>query len=662
MVSLHLSRHPFLAAFVLGITAGYATAVVHQKPKVENTKKVEIPLIAASAGASDKSVLFENRSASEIEDYLSGNYDSWSINRNRVGLLAQAAARIFKTAGSSEAFAIFARVFSAERERDPDGSPFLAKIAFRSVFKICEPSEAEITAILKTMPEDLGILLLNVYGSSSPLRLQPLPAIYGALEKLRAAVGWNDSPELQKSIFAAVFSSAADTNTEECIEFLQSISANSPNSKAAIGFALSQAASLQPEAVLKILSGIAKTDSELAVSLASGAELSPSQVRTISDFLNREERAKFLTRFFESNQLTDIRDLNALADQWTPKDLPREAAKAFGQQLLRTNGGSLADWLKVLSPKERAGYLVACYDDLDQNHRLTKEVSRNWLDAIDGVPGINQASVHEAVVRAAEVVDLQQGLQYCERIQDPAGQEDARNQVYLHHLQNMAFDDPAKVREFVQSMPGKPQLALIAAKALADNAPEEALKWMDETGDPVVRNELRADLLMNTNSSAAIPLEVQKQWLLDPAVKDSPLFIGLSYKLADAFALSDPEKAVDLVRDLPNPLSKNFAMDAFLSRWSAADPVDAAKWIQDLPDGALRDHALSKLVENSAYDPASAFGNAAMIQDQGLRTEAEKSVAYFWIGGDLTKVSAALEASPLPPGEKDKVRELIRAD
>jgi len=98
--------------------------------------------------------------------------------------------------------------------------------------------------------------------------------------------------------------------------------------------------------------------------------------------------------------------------------------------------------------------------------------------------------------------------------------------------------------------------------------------------------------------------------------------------LAGGWAHNDPEAAINWALSLQGPSQRDGALDVATRRWTAADPYEAAKWINTMPTGKPRDIASWNLVTSLARsEPESAWTWALSIGSTDSKVRALQ-VAY----------------------------------
>jgi len=198
--------------------------------------------------------------------------------------------------------------------------------------------------------------------------------------------------------------------------------------------------------------------------------------------------------------------------------------------------------------------------------------------------------------------------------------------------------DPAKAATWLIQQPGDVQWSLIA-KLAADwvrKDPATALAWgqgntfglqvgSEMAAGPVQRKFMEAAL---ANLIGADP-EAASVWLNSPA--GEPYLEFRAAPLAARWASLDPMGATTWSLNLPDPRTREAALQAVIGTWSRIDPQEAGSWILSLPAGRDGDLAVKAYCAAIApYDGPAAATWANQIGDIGLREAAISSVFKHW--------------------------------
>lgn len=117
--------------------------------------------------------------------------------------------------------------------------------------------------------------------------------------------------------------------------------------------------------------------------------------------------------------------------------------------------------------------------------------------------------------------------------------------------------------------------------------------------------------------------------------------------VASTMARDDPAKAAEWLVGL-NSEESGGAMREVMVSWAATDSAAALGFIQQQPEGELRDTAAATYVfSNGATDPAGSMKLAETIGDEGTRSRTIGMTARRWMRDDEAAAKAYVESSTL---------------
>ena len=118
----------------------------------------------------------------------------------------------------------------------------------------------------------------------------------------------------------------------------------------------------------------------------------------------------------------------------------------------------------------------------------------------------------------------------------------------------------------------------------------------------------------------------------------------------------DPARAGAWATNLPEGSIRQEALSRIASSWSALDQRGAEGWLSNLPPGPSRDSAIHALVGSTAHqDPGLASTWAARIDELGARTVALELVGRTWLAIDPDRARQWITRSPLPDDMKTQL-------
>ena len=120
-------------------------------------------------------------------------------------------------------------------------------------------------------------------------------------------------------------------------------------------------------------------------------------------------------------------------------------------------------------------------------------------------------------------------------------------------------------------------------------------------------------------------------------------------------SMRDPKQAIALVNSLG--LADNVdVMRNVVGNWAAQDLTAASAWVRQLPEGKIRDTALSSVANRYVGDaPETAVAWAMAINDPASRTSSLENIVRQWKRYDTKAAEAWVASSNLPAETKNKL-------
>ena len=131
--------------------------------------------------------------------------------------------------------------------------------------------------------------------------------------------------------------------------------------------------------------------------------------------------------------------------------------------------------------------------------------------------------------------------------------------------------------------------------------------------------------------------------------------------IAMQFSWKDPKGATEWALTLPAD-DRGYALSAAIENWSRADAQATADWVSGLPEPE-RDTAVVAYSGTAAYrDPAAALAWASTINDPGKRQKSTERIFSDWIHRSKDEATAWVQNSQLPEDQKAKLLAAAPAD
>lgn len=132
-------------------------------------------------------------------------------------------------------------------------------------------------------------------------------------------------------------------------------------------------------------------------------------------------------------------------------------------------------------------------------------------------------------------------------------------------------------------------------------------------------------------------------------------------RLANAWAGSDPQAAVQWAMTLPEGDGRTAAFNSIGRAWAQNDPHEAARWVDTLPAGKGRDTATQGLVASLARsEPETAWTWAASIQSAEQRKESTQRAYLALMRKDPAIAEQMLTGANLPAAEVKALRDYYK--
>lgn len=140
---------------------------------------------------------------------------------------------------------------------------------------------------------------------------------------------------------------------------------------------------------------------------------------------------------------------------------------------------------------------------------------------------------------------------------------------------------------------------------------------------------------------------------LEPFLKGRLISLASGVELEKARTLWD-----QLTTDHP---SRAGSARSIVGSWAASDPMAAEAWARSLPDAAIRDAAMTQLVETAGrFQPEEALNGVSSIEDETLRAGAVEHTLTILSYIDPQRAPAELERFELPTANREVLEASLR--
>lgn len=185
---------------------------------------------------------------------------------------------------------------------------------------------------------------------------------------------------------------------------------------------------------------------------------------------------------------------------------------------------------------------------------------------------------------------------------------------------------------------------MIAERMLREAGVSESVGWAE--GLPESGIKTAALRRVATDFVAEDPIKAA-DWASDYVDADhGPRLI---HEVSDEWAERDPAAAVEWLETLPDGDAKSAGMSAALTEWvKRGDPMEASKYLADMPVSPQRDQAVAGFASTLAYtDPESAMTWATTIEDNGARDRAMIEAGRAWMRVDPASATQWVQSNDL---------------
>lgn len=123
-------------------------------------------------------------------------------------------------------------------------------------------------------------------------------------------------------------------------------------------------------------------------------------------------------------------------------------------------------------------------------------------------------------------------------------------------------------------------------------------------------------------------------------------------RAVSSWTQSSPMEAASFVQSLPEGARAGLTSE-LIDRWYDNDPFAAAEWLKRQPAGAARDEGVSAIaMEISGENPETALAWTKSIANAQSRADQEKNILRRWMMNDAAGASAWIRNAQLPPETK----------
>jgi hypothetical protein len=203
------------------------------------------------------------------------------------------------------------------------------------------------------------------------------------------------------------------------------------------------------------------------------------------------------------------------------------------------------------------------------------------------------------------------------------------------------------------------RLRTVVFEALAPDYPVEARQWLSE--HPELREKLAA------GSAGLMPLisDAERGRIIEENhFADGKWGRGLLVDVTDFAAHlgeANPVQAVKWMNRLPEPARVRPAI-LLATNWSAYAPDDAAAWVQSLPAGPTRDAAAGGMAVSLRHDAEEALHWAKQITEPETQFQMVKRLVQDWARADLQTAAWLADQAALSEAQHGELKVLMEQE
>jgi hypothetical protein len=162
------------------------------------------------------------------------------------------------------------------------------------------------------------------------------------------------------------------------------------------------------------------------------------------------------------------------------------------------------------------------------------------------------------------------------------------------------------------------------------------------------------DKALNTTLGAMAKNDLAGTWNFALGLPDGSTRDAAIGGIVQTYSHSDPARIAPLIAELPPGVEQTRTMTAVATEWVQNDSTTFVDWLNDQPDGPMRDAAIVQLSSSSQIikHPTMIFEHANQISDPALRLVQVQGVLSRWAARDPSAALQAAQKINLPDDQK----------
>jgi hypothetical protein len=235
--------------------------------------------------------------------------------------------------------------------------------------------------------------------------------------------------------------------------------------------------------------------------------------------------------------------------------------------------------------------------------------------------------------------------------------------TFMQVGQHVAMRDPRAAVAYTAQVPSAAREPWIrgVAQGYAQNDPQGAIDWLGQFRGEQWYDRAATTVAMHVaqrdGAAAARIFEG-----LDPA-RIGPEGEQLANVIASNWANHDPAAAAEWAIERSSELGRAMAVQSVLGVWTHQDADGARQWTLQLPQGALRDRALTMLLTAAAQDASSALDGRVLnaFGSEAARQQAVLQVVQTLAYADATRARTIADTHLTEPAFRAQADRMIEA-
>ena len=235
----------------------------------------------------------------------------------------------------------------------------------------------------------------------------------------------------------------------------------------------------------------------------------------------------------------------------------------------------------------------------------------------------------------------------------PAGEE--KQSVIMQVAYEGSRNAPLEAMKLATGLPpssARDDLLAHVASQWAGQEPEAAAKWAHEIPDLDVRARLLGNVMVAWSDQNPAEAAAFASKSLSAEDSKDDIVVGIVQR----WTQKDPATAAQWVENFPEGPVRNSALESLVQIWSDQDSGKVGQWLNDLPEGNSRDTSVAAYARKlTPLDPQLAVSWAESIGDAAVRSKELQSLGETWMRADPSAAAMWVEKSTLSEGIKARL-------